>query len=92
MTLIWGEFWCGQTVLWANYKYNRTVKQVASIAHTLGGKVVGAEAFTSEPDADKWLQYPYALKSLGDYMFTRGLSRIYFIDLPTNHTLLLLRE
>lgn len=38
-----GEFWCGQTVLWANYKYNRTVKQVASIAHTLGGKVVGAE-------------------------------------------------
>ena len=73
-----GEFWCGQTVLWANYKYNRTVKQVASIAHTLGGKVVGAEAFTSEPDADKWLQYPYALKSLGDYMFTRGLSRIYF--------------
>lgn len=73
-----GEFWCGQTVLWANYKYNRTVKQVASIAHTLGGKIVGAEAFTSEPDADKWLLYPYALKSLGDYMFTRGLSRIYF--------------
>lgn len=73
-----GEFWCNQTVLWANYQYNRTVKQVASIAHTLGGSVVGAEAFTSEPDADKWLLYPYALKSLGDYMFTRGLSRIYF--------------
>ncbi len=73
-----GEFWCNQTMLWANYRYNRTVKQVASIAHTLGGKVVGAEAFTSEPDADKWLLYPYALKSLGDYMFTRGLSRIYF--------------
>lgn len=73
-----GEFWCNQTMLWANYRYNRTVKQVASVAHTLGGKVVGAEAFTSEPDADKWLLYPYALKSLGDYMFTRGLSRIYF--------------
>ena len=73
-----GEFWCGQTVLWANYKYNRTVKQVASIAHALGRNIVGAEAFTAEPDADKWLMYPYALKSLGDYMFTRGLTRIYF--------------
>lgn len=73
-----GEFWCGQTVLWPNFLLNRTVKQVASIAHTLGGKIVGAEAFTSEPDSDKWLLYPYALKSLGDYMFTRGLNRIYF--------------
>lgn len=73
-----GEFWCAQTVLWANYKYNRTVKQVASIAHAQGSKIVGAEAFTSEADADKWLLYPYALKSLGDYMFTQGLSRIYF--------------
>lgn len=73
-----GEFWCGQTVLWPNFLLNRTVKQVASVAHTLGGKVVGAEAFTSEPDSDKWLLHPYALKSLGDYMFTRGLSRIYF--------------
>lgn len=73
-----GEFWCGQTVLWPNFLLNRTVKQVASVAHTLGGKVVGAEAFTSEPDSDKWLLYPYALKSLGDYMFTKGLSRIYF--------------
>lgn len=42
--LIWGILvW--STVLWANYKYNRTVKQVASIAHTLGGKVVGAGSF-----------------------------------------------
>lgn len=73
-----GEFWCGQTVLWPNFLLNRTVKQVASVAHTLGGNVVAAEAFTSEPDSDKWLLYPYALKSLGDFMFTKGLSRIYF--------------
>lgn len=73
-----GEFWCGQTVLWPNFLLNRTVKQVASVAHTLGGNVVGAEAFTSEPDSDKWLLYPYALKSLGDFMFTKGLGRIYF--------------
>ena len=73
-----GEFWCGQTMLWPNFLLNRTVKQVASVAHTLGGNIVGAEAFTSEPDSDKWLLYPYALKSLGDYMFTRGLTRIYF--------------
>lgn len=73
-----GEFWCGQTVLWPNFLLNRTVKQVASVAHSLGGNVVGAEAFTSEPDSDKWLLYPYALKSLGDFMFTKGLSRIYF--------------
>lgn len=73
-----GEFWAGQTVLWANYKYNRTVKQIASTAHALGKRIVGAEAFTAEADADKWLLYPYALKSLGDYMFTQGLTRIYF--------------
>ena len=73
-----GEFWCGQTMLWPNFLLNRTVKQVASVAHALGGNIVGAEAFTSEPDSDKWLLYPYALKSLGDYMFTRGLTRIYF--------------
>ncbi|MDD4589897.1 MAG: glycosyl hydrolase [Parabacteroides sp.] len=73
-----GEFWCGQTVLWPNFLLNRTVKQIASVAHTLGGSIVGAEAFTSEPNSDKWLLYPYSLKSLGDYMFTRGLSRIYF--------------
>jgi len=73
-----GEFWCGQTVLWPNFLLNRTVKQVASVSHVLGKKIIGAEAFTAEPDSDKWLQYPYALKSLGDYMFTQGLTRIYF--------------
>lgn len=73
-----GEFWAGLTVLWPNSSLQRTVKMASSIAHSKGGKVVGAESFTAEPNSGKWQQHPYAMKAQGDYMFTKGLTRLYF--------------
>lgn len=73
-----GEFWSGQTILWNNSVLDRTIKLAASIAHGKGQSVVGAEAYTAEPGSGKWQQYPFAMKSLGDLMFTKGLTRMIF--------------
>lgn len=76
--VVMGEFWGGLTMLWNNKEIQRTVKLAASIAHSKGQSVVGAEAFTAEPGSGKWQEHPYNMKALGDYMFTRGLTRIIF--------------
>jgi hypothetical protein len=73
-----GEFWAGNTVLWENSGMVRTLKLASSIAHATGESVVGAEAFTAEPGAGKWQQYPYSMKALGDWMYTQGLTRFIF--------------
>ena len=76
--MVMGEFWGGLTMLWNNKEIQRTVKLASSIAHSKGQPVVGAEAFTAEPGSGKWQEYPYAMKALGDYMFTKGLTRMVF--------------
>lgn len=73
-----GEFWAGHTMLYNNSVLDRTMKVAASIAHSKGQAIVGAEAFTAEPGSGKWQQYPFSMKSLGDLMFTKGLTRIIF--------------
>lgn len=74
-----GEFWNGLSTLFQNNStMRRTTKLAASIAHINGQKVVGAEAFTGEPESAKWQEYPFAMKPLGDKMFTQGLNRIIF--------------
>lgn len=73
-----GEFWAGHTMLYNNSILDRTMKVAASIAHSKGQSIVGAESFTAEPCSGKWQQYPFAMKSLGDLMFTKGLTRIIF--------------
>lgn len=74
-----GEFWNGLSTLFQNnITMRRTTKLAASIAHINGQKVVGAEAFTGEPDSAKWQEYPFMMKPLGDKMFTQGLNRIIF--------------
>ena len=74
-----GEFWNGlSTTFQNNYTMRRTTKLAASIVHINGKKVVGAEAFTGEPESAKWQEYPFAMKALGDKMFTQGLNRIIF--------------
>lgn len=57
---------------------NRTVKMVTSAAHVYGKPVVAAEAFTGEAETSRWLEYPYALKALGDEMFAAGLNQLLF--------------
>ncbi|WP_158994590.1 glycosyl hydrolase [Mucilaginibacter sp. L196] len=65
---------------WTRYIYgsDATSKQAASIAHVYGRKVAAAEAFTSMPLNAKWADYPYSLKTEGDYFFTRGINRLVF--------------
>ena len=57
---------------------NRVVKMVTSAAHVYGKSVVGAEAFTGEFKTSRWLEYPYALKILGDEMAAHGVNQFIF--------------
>ncbi len=69
--VVMGEFWSGS-------QGHPSVKLAASIAHIYGKNIVGAESFTAAPDQGKWQNDPYALKTLGDLMFCRGLNRCVF--------------
>ncbi|MCU7552153.1 glycosyl hydrolase [Chitinophagaceae bacterium LB-8] len=72
-----GESWYGlHSVLQSNRTLDRTLKLAASIAHTNGQKFVGAEAYTAEPESGRWQEYPFAMKALGDKMFTKGINRL----------------
>ncbi len=66
-----GEFWIGGGA-------HETCKLAASAAHIYGRTVVGAEAFTATPEIGRWQQDPYAMKALGDYIFTLGVNRFIF--------------
>lgn len=69
--VVMGEFWTGS-------QGHPSVKLAASIAHIYGKTVVAAESFTAAPEADRWQNDPYALKTLGDLMFCQGLNRYIF--------------
>ena len=64
-----GEFW-------ATGGSQNQVKgrQMASVAHIMGEKIVGAEAFTSG-DNEQWKMYPATVKALGDFEFSQGINR-----------------
>ena len=47
-------------------------------ANTRGHKLVGAEAFTGMAEQSRWLEHPYALKSVGDTAFSFGVNRLLF--------------
>ena len=66
--MVMGEFWLGQ----ANH---HSVKLAASVAHINGKRVIGAESFTS---TTKWQEYPYCMKTTGDFMYTQGLNQYVF--------------
>ena len=72
-----GEFWNGIfTASPVKRTFRRTLRLASSIAHTNGQKLVGAEAFTSDPDSGRWQAYPFALKALGDKAYTNGVNRL----------------
>ncbi|MGB8192660.1 MAG: glycosyl hydrolase, partial [Chitinophagaceae bacterium] len=74
-----GEFWNGiSSISPVKHPVSRTVKLAATIAHINDQKVTGAEAFTAEPDSGKWQEYPFALKAIGDRVFTKGVNRLVF--------------
>ena len=53
-----------------------TLKPVASSAHITGRRIVGAEAFTGQPQLAQWRQDPYALKATGDRAFCLGVNQL----------------
>lgn len=52
----------------------RKAHEMASVGHTTGRKVIGAEAFTAS-DADRWSLHPALIKPMGDYQFAQGVNR-----------------
>jgi hypothetical protein len=68
------------TEFWARTPWgpNRVVKSVSSAAHIYGKPIVAAEAFTGEEQTSRWLEHPYALKPLGDLMFSLGFNQAFF--------------
>ena len=69
--VVMGEFWSGS-------QGHPSVKLAASIAHIYGKSIVGAESFTATPEAGRWQNDPYSLKTLGDLMYCQGLNRYVF--------------
>jgi len=69
--VVMGEFWSGS-------QGHPSVKLAASIAHIYGKTIVAAESFTASPEAGRWLNDPYSLKTLGDLMYCQGLNRYVF--------------
>lgn len=79
-----GEFWTpGKIGQWTNLK---TTREMASVAHTNGRPVVGAEAFTSD-GSDRWTRHPGTVKALGDEMLALGINRFVFHRYQHQHTL-----
>jgi hypothetical protein len=70
--IVMGEFWTGS-------QGHPSVKLAASVAHIYGKSIVGAESFTASPGKyGRWQEDPYALKALGDLMYTQGINRYIF--------------
>jgi len=63
-----GEYW------WLGFNTTFSVIEAASLGHTGGHKVIGAESFTSAPGED-WRAYPGSVKALGDWAFGAGVNR-----------------
>ena len=63
------EFWATGSSL-----NEAKAQQMASVAHIMGDRIVGAEAFTSG-DNEQWKMHPATVKALGDYEFSQGINR-----------------
>jgi hypothetical protein len=70
-----GEFWHGTDIMSQFDPFCNVIRSVASAAHIYDRRIVQAEAFTSW---NHFLEYPYALKAVGDEAFCDGLNRMVF--------------
>ncbi len=66
-----GEFWIGGGAI-------ETTKLAASAGHIYGKPVIGAESFTADTPNARWAIDPYAMKALGDRVFSLGVNRYIF--------------
>ena len=67
------EFWTSKAA-WAKGFNEHKAAQMASVAHTTGKTIVGAESFTSD-EREKWMMHPATIKALGDFEFSQGVNR-----------------
>jgi len=68
--ILMGEFWADSDRGEAD-----SVKLAASVAHTHGMSIIGAESFTADQKNGKWLNHPGSLKALGDLQWCGGVNR-----------------
>ncbi len=68
-----GEFWSKGFGFSTEY----SCIEAASLGHTMGRNIVGAEAFTAD-DSEAWKQYPGSMKAQGDWALATGINRIVF--------------
>jgi hypothetical protein len=62
------EFWVGR---WGAF-HLLSSRLIASAAHASGKPIVGAESFTSTANNDAFTEYPYSIKTTGDWDSARG--------------------
>ncbi len=70
------EFWTSKAA-WAKGFNEHKGAEMASVAHTTGKNIVGAEAFTSD-EKEKWMLYPATIKAQGDFELCQGINRFVF--------------
>ncbi len=63
---------------WAKYNSPPWVRQVASIAHAKGRRIVAAESFTTNAKEGRWQNTPWSMKAKCDWNYTEGLNRIIY--------------
>jgi hypothetical protein len=66
------EFWS-----WDRFGGASSCTEMASVAHTYGKRILGAEACTAN-DQEKWQGYPASVKELCDWAYCEGVNRFVF--------------
>jgi len=70
-----GEFWIDQG---PGQGVRIDCKLSASIAHTVGRRIVAAESYTAGPRSAAWQNHPFSLKAEGDRAFCAGVNEFVF--------------
>ena len=68
------EFWVTRWGAW----HLLSSRLMASVAHTTGKPIVGAESFTATVDNGSWTEHPYSIKAGGDWAFSEGVNHFVF--------------
>ncbi len=63
---------------WAKLDSPHWVRQVASIAHAKGRRIVAAESFTTNAREGRWQNTPWSMKAKCDWVYSEGLNRIIY--------------
>lgn len=68
------EFWISRWDAW----HLLSPRLMASVSHVYGRPITAAESFTSSAGNDPFTEYPFSVKSTGDWAMCEGVNRIIF--------------